>query len=467
MATEQGLKKSILPLRLLMFQSFSYMAPAASVGIYLTGIAGLGLGSTPLVFLMAFLIFYMAINANYQISKKIVHAGGYYAYTSTGLGKKVGLFAGLFYAIGDTAGLAAFGFLQFGVFLYYLFPSFSSIPYIWILFVVVTTIFITTFTYLGIKPNLMYVTITGIIEMLILYVASIYIIIVSGSANTLSVFTPAYVAPNYGGLFLGIIFSITSFTGVGSIIALGEEAKEPRKNIKRAMLWILPIAAIPMILTTYAFTIAFGPDKMNVFATLSDPGVLIIRSKMGEIFALIFSLFVMNSALSVGIAEFNAASRTYYGMARDGFLPKFLNYTDPKHGTPTRIILVMLIIAFVMAIGSVLAFGVYLGFFVLAGVAAIAAIVPHFLVNLNMPFYLHKLKEKLSVGNVVTWIILPVMSVFLLALIFYFSYIPLPAYPYSLEVLAFVLIMIIAAIIVLYSSFRKAAILNEDIKSHD
>jgi amino acid transporter len=443
------------------------MAPAASVGIYLTGIAGLGLGSTPLVFLLAFLIFYMTINANYQISKKVVHAGGYYAYTSTGLGKKVGLFAGLFYALGDTAGLAAFGFLQFGVFLYYLFPSFSSIPYIWILFATATTIFITTFTYLGIKPNLMYVTITGIIEMLILYIASIYIIVVSGSANTLSVFTPTYVAPHYGNLFLGIIYSITAFTGVGSIITLGEEAKEPRKSIRKAILWILPIAAIPMILTTYAFTIAFGPNKMNVFATLSDPGVLILKSKMGDIFALIFSLFVLNSALSVGIAEFNAASRTYYGMARDGFLPKFLNYTHPKHGTPTHVILVMLIIAFVMAIGAVLAFGVYLGFFVLAGVAAIAAVAPHFLVNINMPFYLHKLKEKLTVGNVVTWIILPLLSAFLLALVFYFSYIPLPAYPYSLEVLAFVLIIIIAAAVVLYASKKNSEKLNEDIKSYD
>ena len=139
------LAEGTIPLRLIVFQSFANMAPGAVVGVFMTGLAGLALGSMPLVAIGAFGIFFLTLNANYQYSKRIANAGGYYGYAGTAINKYAGFYAGMFYAMNGIVGGAAFGFLQFAVFAYFLFPTLSAIPYLWLLFMTADAVFMRKF----------------------------------------------------------------------------------------------------------------------------------------------------------------------------------------------------------------------------------------------------------------------------------------------------------------------------------
>lgn len=445
----ENLPKSILPFRLVLFQSFANIAPAAVVGVFLTGIAGLALGSMPLATLGAFGIFFVTLNANYQYSKKIANAGGYYGYAGTAINKYAGYYSGMFYALNGLVGGAAFGFLQFAVFAYYLFPSLSSIPYLWLLFMTIAAIFVTIITYRGIKLNLLYITITGAAESAVLYIGALTLIVIAGPHNTLSVFTPVYLSNNYSLLFLAVVANFTSFIGAGSIITLAEEARNPHINIRKALLYVILVGAIPIILSSYAFTVVYGPLNIGKFAELADPGFLIYLGHLGPVFAYIFAMLVLNSCLSVGIAIYNATSRTLMGMAREGLLPKYLAYVHPRFKTPSHAILVLAIIDYVIAVVSVEAFGVFLGYFVLAVIVAIPVMLAHLLSNAGLPVF--SLKEKLLKRNawkIFTNIVVPVISVILISVAIAVSVHPLPAWPYLLAPLITVAWFVVITIMI-------------------
>lgn len=446
-------------MRLVVFQSFANMAPGAVVGVFLTGLAGLALGSMPLVAVGAFLIFFLTLNCNYQFSKKIVHAGGYYGYAGHAINKTAGFYAGMFYAMNGIVGGAAFGYLQFTVFAYFLFPSFSTVPYLWLLFMTADAAFVTTITYRGLRPNLLYMTITGIVETAILYIGAIALIIMAGHQNTLSVFTAKYVGNNFNLLFLAIIANFTSFIGAGSVIALGEEAKNPTKTIKKALVYVIFLGAIPIILSSYAFTIIYGPQNMSAFAALSDPGIIIYQAHFGTVFASVFAFIVLNSCLSVGVAIYNAASRTLWAMAREGLLPKSLSYVHPRFGTPSRMILVLAVVDYILAVGFVEAFGVFNGFFVLAVITAIPVMIAHLIANAGLPVFTVRQKMKSGIWGVITHFVAPIASVVIILFAIGATLHPLPTWPFSLAPIVAVAWLIIVTLILVIHKVRGGAAL--------
>jgi len=447
-SASQELAKSSVPLRLVVFQSFANMAPGAVVGVFLTGMAGLALGSMPLVAIGAFAIFFFALNANYQFSKRIANAGGYYGYVGTAINKYAGYYAGMFYVANGIMGGAAFGFLQFAVFAYFLFPSLSAIPYLWLLFMSADAVFITAITYRGIRLNLLYMTITGVAESAVLYIGALALIAIAGPHNTLSVFTPTYIGNNYSLLFLAIIANFTSFIGAGSVITLAEEAKKPAITIRKALIYVIFIGAVPIILSSYAFTVIYGPLNMGTFATLPDPGFLIYLGHLGPIFAYLFAILVLNSCLSVGVAIFNATSRTLWGMAREGLLPKYLSYTHPRFKTPARIIIIMAVIDYALALIFVKAFGVFEGFFVLAVIVAIPVMIAHLLTNVGLPVLSVKEKILRNKWRIITNVLVPVLAVIIVAFAIGVAVHPLPPWPYLLAPIIAVLWLIIVTVMI-------------------
>jgi amino acid transporter len=453
------LARKSLPLRLLVFQSFSMMAPAAAVGIFLTGTAGLAGGSTPLVVLLGMILFFLGLNANYQFSKNVVSAGGYYSFVGTALNKSVGFFAGSLYGIAALTSLGVFGILQFVAFAYFLFPSFASYSFLPYLLILVSAAVEISLVYFGIRPNLRYMTITGSIESAILIVGSIAIIILKGSANTLQVFTPSYVN-GFGSLFLPMILAMEFFVGAGSVITLAEESKNPTKDIGKAFMIVLAIGAIPILLASYAFTIGWGPTNMASFASSPDPGVVLYQKFLGSIAAILFAIFVMNSAISVGIANANAGTRTAYGMAREGLFPSYFNYIHPKYKTPTRIILLVGILDVVLAIVAVATLGVYNGFFVAAVFSTVPVMIVHAITNLSLPFYMRKLKLQLTSARVLTHYVIPAVAFVGFALVTFFSVVPLPSYPNVVGIWADIVLLVGAIIGIAYLRARKPHILK-------
>ncbi len=87
------------------------------------------------------------------------------------------------------------------------------------------------------------------------------LLIINAPKNTLDVFIPGSdgVLP----AFQGMIFCLLAFVGFEAVAPLGEEAREPRQTIPRAVIWSAVLVGLFYVFNYYAATVYFGPDKMN------------------------------------------------------------------------------------------------------------------------------------------------------------------------------------------------------------
>ncbi len=74
-----------------------------------------------------------------------------------------------------------------------------------------------------------------IIEVIVFLVLAVIAIARDGSGNSLSVFTPAASPTGFSGVGLGVVFGILSFIGFDAAATLGEETKNPRRNVPLAV----------------------------------------------------------------------------------------------------------------------------------------------------------------------------------------------------------------------------------------
>ncbi len=429
-----GLKRNAVGLIHAVFQSQSHVAPAADIALLITGTAAIALGATPLVILLAWAGYFLLVNTNYQFSKYISSAAGYYGFAANGLGKRWGIFTGWLFLGNEMLAYPAFAFLGSSSLIYLLTPQISSIPYLWIVFILPFMFFVFIIEYLGIKPSLNYAWIAGLIEVLFLVITSIIIIFLAGPSNTASVFTLAPVGGKLQPVFLAFIIGFTTLAGSGSVVAIAEETKEPKRNIPMALVLVM-IIDLSVILVTYALTVGWGVSNMDTFATSPDPGLIVYKKYLGIIAEIAFAVIIYNSYFMFGLAINNSLSRTSYGMARDNiiFPKRYFAVTHPKYKTPHRIIILITVFGFFFALINGLIFGPFNGGvypFIMIG---LMLILTHMINNFALIRYVRANKIKMKI---LQHIIIPVIGSVFLILAIYYSFVPLPSYPYSIYAIA-------------------------------
>ena len=75
------------------------------------------------------------------------------------------------------------------------------------------------------------------------------------------------------------VFAILGYVGVGSVIRLSEEMKQPKKTVPKAILIAIGMAAGAYILSTYAFTVGWGV-KVKGMIVLPGPTFTMIIMDM-------------------------------------------------------------------------------------------------------------------------------------------------------------------------------------------
>lgn len=177
---------------------------------------------------------------------------------------------------------------------------------------------------LGIKPSLR----TGLIglgfEMLILTVFSAIIIVRGGAAgNTIHAFDPGDSLKGSGGLLTAVVYTIFAFVGFESATTLGDEAREPRRTIPRAVMLTTLVVGIFYVIVSYAVTIGYGLSTKSVEALASAATPFnTLADKFGDGTLSVFvNLAVISSFTALNIVTVVAVSRIFWKMGRDGLLP--------------------------------------------------------------------------------------------------------------------------------------------------
>ncbi|MDF2939409.1 MAG: hypothetical protein K0R66_51 [Gammaproteobacteria bacterium] len=169
--------------------------------------------------------------------------------------------------------------------------------------------------------------------------------------------------------------AVASYLGFDAITTLAEEAKDPVKDIPKAILICVIFGGTIMVLTGYLAMLAIPNWHTEIQNQAWLETALFQISKMtgGKDFALLYSLGFIVSMLTFNIVATAATSRLLFGMGRDRVLNKKLfSAVNRKWKTPHWNVILIMLISFIVGslarinqIASLVNFGALLGFAIL------------------------------------------------------------------------------------------------------
>jgi amino acid transporter len=417
------LKKDTLVFREVLFQGIAASAPAGAAVATLTGSAAFALGSLPLATVVAFVLVLMNAIVINRISEHVAGAGGYYEYSKQGFGIAVGSFVGWTYIIYQVFALAFIG-LSIAVFVPALLSSVFNLNvpgWLWFPLLILTEGFGFLISYLGIKGSLRWATVMGTLEILVVVVIGLVIVLSHPSINTASVFTPQYAQGGISGVALGVLFAYTAFAGYGGATPLGEETKEAKRTVGRAVIFTSVILGLFFIFAAYAFTVGWGPSNMGSYANALVPGITLTLQDLGPVAAIVITVFYINSILTDAVVFTNSASRVIFSMGRDKVLPSRLSAVHDVHKTPHISAIVTVIAATAVAAISVplLGGGGFNAFLFTGVVSTLGTLLVHMIVNAALPVIRRKRNLPMGILNIA----LTVITIAALMYVFYGTFI--------------------------------------------
>jgi len=138
---------------------------------------------------------------------------------------------------------------------------------------------------------------------------------------------------------------------------LAEEAKDPKKTVRQAVLLATLGIGVFYVFTTYAVTVAYGPAR---FASFSTAGAAswegLSRSLFGFMWFFVF-LAIVNSTIANSNAGVNVASRLSFAMGRVGAFPSFFAIVNHRHRSPVVALAAVLAVTLGVAFGLGFAYG--------------------------------------------------------------------------------------------------------------
>ncbi|UTA67931.1 amino acid permease [Emticicia sp. 21SJ11W-3] len=187
------------------------------------------------------------------------------------------------------------------------------------------TVLITSLCYIGIKEtrnasNILVALKMGVI-LLVILAGAFYI-----KPENWSPFAPNGIE----GVLSGVASVFFAFIGFDSISTTAEEAKNPQKDLPRAMLLCLLICTVLYVLITTVLTGMVNYKELNV----ADP-LAYVFSKVGfDFVAGVISVSAVVAITSALLAYQIGQPRIWMAMSRDGLIGKKFGEIHPKFKTP-------------------------------------------------------------------------------------------------------------------------------------
>lgn len=305
---------------------FSAFAPAAQS-------AGNGL---LIALLIAAVVAACNATSSAQLAAIYPQSGGTYVYGRERLGEWWGFIAGWCFLIGKTASCAAMA-MTFAAYL---------APDGWERAVAIVGV-------LGIAVvNFLGVTRTARATMLIVagVLVVLAIVVVSGTASGVGVLgwtmPTADVAAGYGILqAAGLLFF--AFAGYARIATMGEEVKDPARNIPRAIIIALTAAVLVYAAVAIVALGVLGPDRLAV----SDEPLAAVVLASGWAWAVpVVQWGGAAASLGALLALMAGIGRTSLAMAREADLPHWAAAVHPRYQVPYRAEAILAVVVIVLVV---------------------------------------------------------------------------------------------------------------------
>jgi amino acid transporter len=409
-----------------LMQSIAQISPTLGIFYTIAFNTGQAGRSAPLTYLAAFVVCLFIAVPMTGLARHLPSAGGFYTYVSHGIGPRWGFITGWLYAIMVTivpAALAAFT----GAVLHDELNSKYGFGVPWWLYALAILGVCFACAYRGIVISIRFLVVMSMFEIAVGLGLSLTGIFNPGPGGVnVSGFNPGNIGHS-SGFFLAIVLSIFAFTGFESAAAVGEESRDPKRLVPKAIVGSLSLIGAFYVICAWGLQIGWGTNNLDALASSPTAPAFVLADRLWHGGSIIVLIALVNSGLGVCIACTTSSTRTIFGMARTGALPAPLARVSQAHGTPASAIYLQSIVA----VGLCLAIGLPLGpynLFNLLGTTGTFVYIPIFIL-MNVAAYRYFRTVHPEEFRVLPFVVCPIVSTVALITIGYKSIVPLPASP--------------------------------------
>ncbi|WP_052890755.1 APC family permease [Thermogemmatispora carboxidivorans] len=409
--------------------SIGIMAPTAAMALNGSLAAGITGSAVPLAFLIATIAVGLASFSFIQFSRYLAHSGSVYAFNGIALGPRVGFFSG-WALLGTYLAFTGASTAEVGNFAQAFFAGLGwSVG--WLPLALIAGVLIWFFAYSRITISTRLTLAMEGVSVLLIVVLAVVILVRLGSLGQLSLapFTPS--AEPFNSVALAAVFGFLSFAGFEGAATLGEETRNPRRNIPVAILAAVFGTGFFYIVVTYAQTVGFGLSQAGIssFAHSAAPFDDLARRYVGRLMAVLLDFGATISAFASALGTANAGARILYAMGRDGFITERLGTASRRSGSPALAVAVIMLFDFAVVSIWGLAPGMtgatLFGYLGTIGVFLI--LVAYGLTNVGAIWFFF-LRRRLWSWQ---WVI-PLLAIIFLGYTLYSNIYPVPAPPYNI-----------------------------------
>jgi amino acid transporter len=137
-----------------------------------------------------------------------------------------------------------------------------------------------------------------------------------------------------GGLMLAMIMGLATLVGFDASANLAEEAKDPYRNVPRAIVGSVVAAGVLGLLFLIALTVAI-PDVARISQS-GSPVAAILRDQLGPVVEMTLLVVIAFAFFACGMVMMATAARLVFAMSRDARFPAhwLMRRVNPRTQTP-------------------------------------------------------------------------------------------------------------------------------------
>ncbi len=379
-----GLRPECLPFYEVLAQSIANIAPTVTPTVNAAIVfASAGTG-TWLTYLLATIgLTFVGLNIN-EFAKRSASPGSLYAYIARGLGPMAGVITGwaLILAYVFTAMAVICGFANYGA---VLLSPLGVVPSPVFLFAICAGIA----WYLAYKDIQLSTAI-----MLAIEAGSVGLILILGLiilGHKGYVIDPAQLTlqgAKPSGIVFGLVIGVFSFVGFESATTLGDEAKNPLRNIPRSVILSTIASGLFFVVISYIEVLGFAGESVVFNESAAPLNDLAQFSGVG-FFGILISICALVSLFACTLACLNAGARILFSMGRHGVFHSYVGRAHGRNETPHIAVTIASLVAFLFPAVLVLAGGKALdGYAYFGTIATYGFLVAYILISIAAPVYL-------------------------------------------------------------------------------
>jgi amino acid transporter len=362
----QKLRKNAVGLFGVLFLTVTGAAPISAM-LFNTPISvgfGNGLG-TPAGFMFAAVILVIFSVGYTTMARKKTTAGGFYSYISHGLGREIGMGTGfgslLAYSVFEASLCGGFAYFadiklaEFGV----------HVAWPWLALLMVALISILSYFDIHLSSVVLGVGLITEVVILIIFDGAMFLHghVNFAAINPVNAFKgfPASHGLAAGAVGIGLFFAFWSWVGFESAPNYGEESKDPKRIVPRALYISVIGLGVFYTITSWAPFSGYSTVHAAVAQAQTNSAQYYIgpaNAIAGHWVGSLLSYLIITGSFACGMAFHNTTSRYFYSLGREGLLPRALGETHNRWKSPhvasftQSVIAALIVIGFAVFVGS-------------------------------------------------------------------------------------------------------------------